>query len=701
MDLSRLVYRPIFTAQTLFMKKSLSLPLAFSLAMAGGCMSLPAVAQFTPGNVVVYQVGNGVITGNVSAPVFIKEFSSTAPSQTIPVTTIALPFSGAGRLVNGYTATSEGFLSLSTDSSRLTFGGYDTSAGIAAVGTSTSANIARAIDTIGAAGIPGRVTITNTAFSANSIRAVTANNANNYWATGGTSAVYYMGMLNNAGTISSAPTNNRVLHALNGNLYFTTASAAGSGLWKIKGQPFNTTKPDTPALLINTGASSSSPYGFAVNAGETVAYIADDRTTAINAGGVYRWTLSGGVWTATDTLKPGTGAAGGVRGVAVDWSGTYPVIFATTNDNRLIRWVDSSNFSHIYSVLATAPTNTAFRSVAMAPRVVVCPASPSAVVSPLGTLGYCAGDTIRLVTNKTPGLNYLWTMNGTPISAAATTDSAIRVAATGIYNVMVNRNIRCFDTGAGTPVIFSPKPNNQITLSTNDSVCASDTIRLHSISGAGLKYLWTGISGLNVGFKSAGLQDSSFALFANTSVTVPLHFTLSSVVITNGTPGCSDTETVDLTFVPLPNANIVYNAGALMAPSGFTSYKWYLNGNQISGATAANYVPVANGTYSVTVTDSFGCSGGSNQVIVSSLSINTATTRAGIRLHPNPVTDVLHVDAAGPVSITLRDMQGRTLLQRAGVKELSLKDFPAGLYSITLYGENGFLIGTELLRKTH
>ncbi len=166
---------------------------SFRLLFIGCGLSLHAAAQFTPGNVVVYQVGNGIITGNVSAPVFLKEFSPTTLNQTTPVTTIGIPATGAGRLVNAYTSNSEGFLSLSSDSSRLVFGGYDTTVSIAAVGTSTSTNIARVIDTIGAAGIPGRVSLTNAAFSGQSIRAVTANNANNYWATGGTSAVLLYG----------------------------------------------------------------------------------------------------------------------------------------------------------------------------------------------------------------------------------------------------------------------------------------------------------------------------------------------------------------------------------------------------------------------------------------------------------------------------------------------------------------------------
>ncbi len=506
-----------------------------------------------------------------------------------------------------------------------------------------------------------------------------------------------MGTLSTAGTISAAPTNNRVIHALNGNLYFTSASAAGSGLWRIKGQPFNTVKPDTPALFISTGASSSSPYGFSINAGETVAYIADDRTTSANVGGIYRWTLSGGVWTATDTLKPGTTTAGGARGVAVDWSGTYPVVYATTTDNRLIRWVDSNNFSHIYTVLATAGTNTVFRSVALSPRAATCPATTAASISPAGALGYCAGDTIRLRTNKTPGLNYLWTLNGVAIPSAATTDSVIRVAASGYYNVIINRNINCLDSAGGSAVVFSPKPNNQITLTTNDSVCAGDTIRLHAISGGGLSFNWLNIPS-GVFYQ---LHDSNLIIQGNTAMVSPIRFSVISIVTAGGTPGCRDTEAVTLTIMPLPQPIITYNAGILSVPGGFVSYKWYLNSNPVIGATTSAYIPTSNGAYSVVVADSLGCVGGNsfNVTGITPASINGRLAQAGIRLHPNPVMDILHIDAQSPVSITLRDMLGRTLLQKAGVTELSLKGLPAGLFSITLYDDRGALIGTQLLRK--
>ena len=94
-------------------------------------------------------------------------------------------------------------------------------------------------------------------------------------------------------------------------------------------------------------------------------YVADDRTTA--GGGIQQWSYNTttSTWTWVDTLSVGTAA--GARGVTVDWSGTYPVVYAVTTDNRLVKIIDTNTSVTTYVTLATAPTNTAFRSVVFAP----------------------------------------------------------------------------------------------------------------------------------------------------------------------------------------------------------------------------------------------------------------------------------------------------------------------------------------------
>jgi len=152
---------------------------------------------------------------------------------------------------------------------------------------------------------------------------------------------------------------------ITGSLYYSTSS--GAGIYKFAGLPKSAA---TPSRIIATG--SGSPYGFAINPAGNIAYVADDDQSSV--GGMQRWTNSAGTWSLVYTL--GTGIANtGARGLAVDWSGASPVLYASTSENsiygnpgnRLIRIVDSGAGSAA-ATFATAAMNASFRGVAFAPQ---------------------------------------------------------------------------------------------------------------------------------------------------------------------------------------------------------------------------------------------------------------------------------------------------------------------------------------------
>src|SRR5215217_141754 len=91
--------------------------------LLASCCLLPALAakaQFTNGNIVVVQVGDGTAAlTNGATVVSLKEYNTTTTAQTSPVSTVTIPSTGAHRLLMGGTAASEGFITLSADSSRL------------------------------------------------------------------------------------------------------------------------------------------------------------------------------------------------------------------------------------------------------------------------------------------------------------------------------------------------------------------------------------------------------------------------------------------------------------------------------------------------------------------------------------------------------------------------------------------------------
>jgi beta-glucanase (GH16 family) len=75
---------------------------------------------------------------------------------------------------------------------------------------------------------------------------------------------------------------------------------------------------------------------------------------------------------------------------------------------------------------------------------------------------------------------------------------------------------------------------------------------------------------------------------------------------------------------------------------------------------------------------------------------NARAAAALLQIHPNPVTDVLSVETAGPAAtLTLSDVQGRVLRQQAanpGATTLDLRDLPGGLYLLTVRSEAGIVV---------
>jgi hypothetical protein len=319
-------------------------------------------AQFLPGNLAVVRVGDGVQTlANTGNTVFIDQYTPLG----LTVNSLQIPDSGASALIMSGNATSEGALSLSGDGRFLTIAGYNITRPFgSSLANATSAAVPRGIGLISVNGTYTLAATTTTQYSANNIRSGVTDGANNYWGAGANSGTYYFGNNSPGATVQSTVANTRVIANIGGNLFFSTSSGSSHGVWEIPGTP---TGAGTASVLLNTGATGSA-YDFAFNPNMTIAYVADDTTTA--AGGIQRWDFNGTSWSLSYTL--GTGAANiGARGLAVDFSGLNPVIYATTAEgtaNRLITVTDIGVAS-LSTTLATAPANEIFRGLEFTPTI--------------------------------------------------------------------------------------------------------------------------------------------------------------------------------------------------------------------------------------------------------------------------------------------------------------------------------------------
>lgn len=331
-------------------------------SLGGALLASAAMAQITPGNVVVMRVGDGTAAlSNSSTAAFLDEYTSAgAFVQSIALPTAAsapnLPMTLSG------TATSEGFLSLSGDGQYLVCTGYATVPGsIGSVVTTTSAAVPRVIARVALNGTIDTTTSMNNVFSGGNPRGVCTEDGSQFWVNGSNTGTAYTVYGGTTGTvIQNVTTNVRVPQVVFGQLWLTTGSGTNRGINAVgTGEP--TTSGQTLAVLNGMASGTSSPYDFWFADPQTV-YIADDRTVA-NGGGIQKWTESAGTWTLAYTLTtapaPSTVAFRGLSGIK-DQLGT--TLFATTTDNKLVSVVDIGPTS-TFNFLVTAATNTAFRGV--------------------------------------------------------------------------------------------------------------------------------------------------------------------------------------------------------------------------------------------------------------------------------------------------------------------------------------------------
>lgn len=209
---------------------------------------------------------------------------------------------------------------------------------------------------------------------------------------------------------------------------------------------------------------------------------------------------------------------------------------------------------------------------------VVVKAKPT--VSILGTPAFCQGGSTLLTA--TGGNAYMWS-NGTSTQANS-------VTIPGTYTVTVTAANGCTSV-ASIPVVMNPKPIPVI--SGNRAFCSNASSVL--TASGGRTYLW-----------NDGTSDS--VMIATGAGTY-------SVTVTNSA-GCSATVSATTTVHPAPTPTIsgpsefCSGSSVNLIVSGGSSYVW-------SNGSSGSYISVnQTGTYSVTATDSRGCTGEVSKTVV-------------------------------------------------------------------------------------
>ena len=588
-------------------------------------------AQFTQGNLVVMQLGDGsgslTNTGN---QIILKEFATTGT----PAYSLAIPSTGGAALILRGNATSEGYMSKSADGNYIVFGGYAQGLPNATtLNSAASANVKRGIAVVAASGAYALAATNSITMSNGDIRGATATGSTNLWASSSSQGLGYYGNTNAASNVESTKTNLRAAHIFNGQLYISSQVASGSpsviGVYAVgSGTPF--TSSQTVTTTINTG-SGSQPGQFYFNPSNTICYIADARNSAL--GGVQKWVYSASTWSLAYTLPTGTSAIGAF-GVVADFSGANPKIYATTMDavqNRLIA-IDDIGAASTATTLAIASTsNTIFRGICFSPSTSTC--IPVGITTTSNNAPVCSDQNLLLHVNASGSspITYTWSGQGV-FSSTAVAGPTVTGSSTGAYTVHVAN--ACGTASSVISLSIYPTPVIQVNAPT---ICAGGIATL--VASGAATYTWNTNSNSST-FTASPVTNTSYTVNGSSA---------------NGCAANSVTTTVSLTNsvnITVNSATICAGSAATLSASGASTYTWSTNSNSaslvVSPNTSTSYVVVGNAS---------GCP-------------NSGSATANVLVNPLPVVSVTASQTLvciGSSSVALNGLPAGGLFSGSGV----------------------------------
>lgn len=473
------------------------------------------LAAFTPGNLVVYRIGDGVqtlsnATGN---SVFLDEIT---PAGTL-VQSVALPTtaSGANRqlIASGGTGQFEGAFTRSVDGRFLVLTGYGNDIGGAlggtatSLGNSTSANVNRVIGRVDTAGnIDTTTAITN--FGTNIIRTVASVDGSGYWVAG-QGGVRYVPYGGTSVTTVVASNEVRQLAIVDGKLYRTNGNntvAAPSSLAQVgTGLPTTTGQVATPLSGVPTSSTDPAtetfnPHSFffadlsASIPGADVLYVVDQTATT---GGIHKFSFDGTSWINNGRIA----TTSNYRSLTGLVSGGTVTLYSSRTFDRVIQITDTGGYNAppvgtISSALYTGLANTVLRGIAFAPDdgigAIGGLAATTNYASGAAATGFASGVTFSDASNLAGGsLTIAYASGGLGGDTLAIANGNGIVASAGVVTLGGTQIATYPTSGAGsgtsnTNLVLTFNPNgsaNPVTSAAVQSLLGQVTFATNAVAG--------------------------------------------------------------------------------------------------------------------------------------------------------------------------------------------------------------------------
>ncbi len=297
-----------------------------------------------------------------------------------------------------------------------------------------------------------------------------------------------------------------------------------------------------------------------------------------------------------------TTAAGNVASFQWNLNGS-PIPGANTQ-------IYSAGSAGSYTVTVTNPCSSPVTSAPVTVTVNPAPGAPTNTAA--GPVSFCAPGSVGLSATPTGATAYQWFNDGSAITGATTANYT--ASATGDYTVSALNGLGCssLPSNAIQVTAYPPLSAPPIVAAGSTTVCAGQSVTLTATEGGVTNYQWL----LN-GNPIPGATSPSYP--ATTTGTY-------SVSISNP---CSSATSggVNVTVDPNPStpnlsagSSTTFCQGSQVtltaSSAGATAFQWSNNDTVIASVNTQTFTTDSSGSYTVTVSNTFGCTATSSPVVV-------------------------------------------------------------------------------------
>ncbi|PZF71262.1 Ig-like domain-containing protein [Taibaiella soli] len=300
------------------------------------------------------------------------------------------------------------------------------------------------------------------------------------------------------------------------------------------------------------------------------------------------------------------------------------------------------------------------------------------------TPGVCLGQTVNLsATSTNSGYSYYWDPIGQTGGTVALTPNVTTQYYLQAHDTSggINNGCASYDT---VTVQVNQVPFAIVSANNPLNFCSGDSVLLKAFTDTAYAYQW-----FKNGSAISGATDSMLMINEDGSYTVKVS---EGVCAVSSTPQ-------QISVFPLPQPVVTANVQGILQTGSYAAYQWLKGTQIIAGATGYAYTPAATGQYYVVVTDANGCTNKSLVYDVWPTMIPEVNANENVKVYPNPVSDMIHIEMPAATKAILYTVDGREIFSGQDVHWINVSSYATGLYILQLYSNDGTLIRQTKIMK--